>query len=147
MFTEQMTQGLAIVGLTPPQSLSPGTDTTITNIDMSKYRRLLVIIEVGAFGASATVDAKLRESKTSGGTYQDISGAAITQLTAAGGNNKIATIELRAGQLDPGYQFVQLSLTVGTAATQVAAIALGGEAEHKPGNAGNIAGVKQQVVL
>lgn len=147
MYTEQLTQELAIVGLTPPQSLSPGTDTTITNIDMSKYRRLLVVIEVGAFGASATVDAKLRESKTSGGTYQDISGASITQMAAAGGNNKVATIEIRADQLDAGYRYVQLSLTVGTAATLVGAVALGGAAAHKPANGGNIAGVAQQVVL
>src|SRR5947209_2964358 len=119
MMTEQLTQALAVVGYKAPVSMSAGTDTTITDIDMSKYHRLLVVVEVGVFGASATVDAKLRESKTSGGTYQDVSNKAITQLVAAGGNNRLATIELRADELDAGYEFVQLSLTVGTAPTLV----------------------------
>jgi hypothetical protein len=144
MYTEQLTQGLSVVGATPPQNMAVGTDTTITNIDMSKFRRLLVIVQTGTLGGSGTVDAKLRESKTSGGTYQDISGAGITQITA---NNKVATIEVRADELDAGYQFVQLSLTVGTATSQVGAIALGGEAVEKPGKASDIAAVTQRLVV
>jgi hypothetical protein len=145
MYTEQLTQGLAVVGYLPPQSLGTGTNTTITNIDLKKYHRLLVVIQTGSLGTSATVDAKLREAKTSGGTYQDISGKSITQLVKASNDNNLATIEVRADELDAGYEFVQLSLTVGTAASQVAALALAGEANHKPANAGNLASVVQQV--
>jgi hypothetical protein len=145
MYTEQLTQALAIVGAKHPASLN-GTDTTITDIDISKYKRLLFILDVGTT-FSTSVDAKLRESKTSGGSYQDISGAAITQITAA---SKIATIEIRADELDPGYEFVQLSITTG-GATVVGAICLGGEGVHKPvggsGPGNDIGAVTQRLVV
>jgi hypothetical protein len=144
MYTEQMTQALSVLGKLDPQSLAAGTDTSITNIDMSKFRRLMFIVEVGSVGAAGTVDFKLQESKTSGGTYQDISGTAITQITATG---KIATVEIRAEQLDAGYQFVRHSLTIGGNAVLVGVVALGGEAVEKPGKAQDIAAVAQRVVL
>ena len=42
------------------------------------------------------MDFKLQEAKTSGGTYQDIAGTAITQVTVS---NKIVTVEVRSDQL------------------------------------------------
>jgi hypothetical protein len=145
MYTEKMTEALAILGQLDPVSQGAGTTTPITNIDMSKFKRLLFIVDVGVFGASGTVDFKLRESKTSGGTYQDIANKAITQLLAAGGNNRIVTVEVRAEELDAGYQFVQGSLTIGTAASLIGILCLGGEANNKPGNKQNVAAVAQQV--
>src|SRR5947209_7729630 len=97
---ETLNQALALLGKLPPQSLAAGTDTSITNIDLSKIRRLLVVLMTGALGTSATVDMKLRASKTSGGTYTDITGAAITQLVKASNDNNIATIEVRDDQLE-----------------------------------------------
>src|SRR5438132_168501 len=129
MYTEQLSQQLAVVAKLDPVSQGVGTTTPMTDIDMSKYRRLMIVLQVGAIG-TGTVDPKLRESKTSGGTYQDVTGGGITQVTAS---NKVVTIEIRAGMLDAGYQFVQLSLTIGTAAVLVGGVALGGEAVHKPG--------------
>jgi hypothetical protein len=151
MYTEQLTQQLGILGHLPPQSLAVGTDNSITNIDMSKFKRVLWILDVGAFGASGTVDFKIQESKTSGGAYQDISGTAITQLQAGGGNNRLVTVEFRQDQLDPGYQFIRHNLVIGTAASQVCVICLAGEAIHKPegGSVGgqDIAAVAQRLVL
>ena len=144
---EQLTQRLTVLGATPPQSLGIGTDLTTINIDMSKVRRLIVFVMTGVMGTSGTVDAKLRASKTSGGTYADIPGASITQITA---NNKVASIEVRDDELvslvGNGYRYVELSLTVGTAASQVAALALGGNAEQDPAKAQDIAAVTQRVV-
>jgi hypothetical protein len=144
MYTEQMTQALSVLGKLDPQSLAAGTDNSITNIDMSKFRRIMFIVEVGSVGAAGTVDFKLQESKTSGGTYQDVTGTAITQVTTTG---KIVTVEIRAEQLDAGYQFVRHNLVIGTNAVQVAVVALGGEAVEKPGKAQDIAAVIQRVVL
>jgi hypothetical protein len=144
MYTEQLTQALAVVGATNPQQLN-GTDTSITDVDIAKYKRLLFIITLGAGGNS--LNAKLRESKTAGGTYQDITGGAITAFT---GTNKQFTIEIRADELDPGYEFVQLSITTG-GANYLSAICLGGEGVHKPvgtsvgGN--DIGSVQQRLVV
>jgi hypothetical protein len=99
MYTETMTQALAVVGAKHAAIVNGATDTTITDVDASKFHRLLFILDIGLNATS--VDAKIRESKTSGGTYQDIATpVAITQITAA---SKTATIEIRADQLDAGY--------------------------------------------
>jgi hypothetical protein len=140
---EQLTQGLTIVGKLDSQSLGVGTDISITNIDMSKLQRLMVVGIVGAVGAG-NVNLKLRESKTSGGSYQDLAGAAIAQIAAS---SKVFTLEIRADQLDPGYQFVQVSCTIAGAAVQIALVVLGGDAPFKPAKAQDIAAVTQRVVL
>ena len=144
MYTEQMTQANAILARLDPVSQGTGTTTPMTDIDISKYRRLMFILQIGAVGAAGTVDAKLRESKTSGGAYQDFTTSiAITQVTAA---NKVVTIEVRNDQMDATYQFVQLSLTIGGNAVLVGGVCLGGEAVQKPGKANDIAAVTQRVV-
>ena len=144
---EQLTQGLTVLAKLDPQSMAAGTDTSMTNIDLSKVRRLMLIGLVGSVGGAGTVDCKLRASKTSGGAYSDITGAAITQITAG---SKVFTIEVRDDQLQSivgaGYQFVQVSLTIGTNAVLVAAVVLGGEAAAKPAKANDIAAVAQRIV-
>ena len=62
MVTEQLTQALAIAAAPiHPQSVGVGNADT-GGIDMAKFRRAIFILDVGAFGASATVDMKLQES-------------------------------------------------------------------------------------
>src|SRR5262249_6531368 len=124
-----------------------GSVKTTFGVDMSKFRRALFVLNVGAFGASTTVDMKLVEDANSNlSTATDVTGTnvAITQLVAAGGNNRFATLEIRAGQNTQRYVGVQV--TVGVAATLIQATALGGEAIEKPGNVNDIAAVAQRQV-
>lgn len=146
MYTEQLSQALSIQGKIDPQSLAAATPTGTGGVDMQKFRRAAFLLQMGAFGASATVDMKLQES-TDNSTWTDLAGTgvAITQRTAAGGNNKVATLEVRAGQITKRY--VQALVTVGTAATQVSCLALGGEAVDKPGANNDIAAVVQRSVV
>jgi hypothetical protein len=147
MYTEQMTQGVVInAAPIPPQNLAPATPTGTGGIDMQLFRRAFFILSVGAYGASATVDMKLQES-TDNVTFTDLvgTGVAIIQMTAGAGNNKESTLEVRAGQITKRY--VRALVTVGTTASQVCCIALGGEANHKPGNLQSHASVTQQVVV
>ena len=100
MHTEQLTQALSIAGApVHPASVAPGTADT-GGIDMQKFKRALFVLDVGAFGGSATVDMKLQES-VDNSAFTDLAGTgvAITQLAAAGGNNRLATLEARTGQL------------------------------------------------
>lgn len=155
MYTEQMTQGLSIAaGPIHPASISAGTADT-GGIDMQKFRRALFVLDVGAFGASATVDMKLQVS-IDNSAFTDLAtlmptetNVAITQMVQAGGNNKIATLEVRADQLPlpAGYRYVRARVTVGTAATILVCTPLGGEAVQKPGSAQNVAAVVQSVVV
>lgn len=122
------------------------TATTVTTgwVNMSNFLRLLAIIDAGVFGASATVDAKLQQATSSGGAgSKDVTGKAITQLVAATGNNQQALINLRAEELDVtnGFQYVRLSITVGTAASLVQGILLGFDPRLDLGSTFNQAGV------
>lgn len=61
-----------------------GAQTSVA-IDTMGYNSAMVVVENGAVtGAptSYTVDAKVQHCATSGGSYVDISGAAITQIVA-----------------------------------------------------------------
>lgn len=146
MYTEQLTEALSIQGKIDPASQGAGSVTIGSGVDMQKFRRALFILDVGAFGASATVDMKLVESNSSNmASPTDVAGSnvAITQLVAGGGNNRLATLEIRADQVTKRY--VGVTVTVGTAATLLGVIALGGEAVHKPGKAADIAAVAQRL--
>ncbi len=106
-------------------------------VDMSKWGRIQAIVMAGDLGASATLDAKLTVGTTSsGGTTADVSGAAITQLTQAGtDSNKQALINLDVGQLAKthvAYQYVRLTMTVGTATSDAGALLMGFAPKYAP---------------
>ena len=153
MYTEQLTQALSIVGKLDPVSLAAATPTAVKSVDMRKFKRALFILDVGVFGSSATVDMKLQASADNS-SFTDLAtlaptltGVAITQMTAGGGNNKLTSLEIRADQMPAGYRYVQALITVGTAATLVSGIALGGESAQKPGQVNDIAAVLQRLVV
>ena len=90
-------------------------------VDMKNVSRLFAVLNIGVITATGTLDAKLTQAVTAAGTYKDVTGKAITQLTAAADSNpgKPIIIEMRASELDVvnGYRFVKLSVTGAVAAT------------------------------
>jgi hypothetical protein len=107
---------------------------TSTWVAVQNFHSFLALLDVGVFGGSATVDFKLMQATSSGGAgakalNNGSSGVAkaITQLLAAGGNNRLAAINARASDLDAtnGYNYIAMVITVGTAATLVGAVLLG----------------------
>lgn len=147
MNNEQASQGVAI----PTTMIAPvSSSSTVKSggVDMTRYRRAMFIVGVGAFGASATVDAKLQESvDTTDGNFTDVAGGAITQLLAAGGNNRMAVLEIDAEKVTAGKKYVRVVVTVGTAASLVTAIPLGVDAIQKPGSQNNDTSVAQRLVV
>lgn len=148
MFTlnQKISEGLAVLATIDPVS----TTTTVTTgwVDQSVFFYVLALIDVGVMTASGTVDAKLQQATDSSGTgVKDITGKAITQLLAAGGNNRQALINMKEADLDTenGFRFVRLSLTAATAASLVSAVLIGGVPRFQPANAYNQAGVAQIV--
>lgn len=157
---EKLSEGLAVLATINPSSQAVGTAYTGW-VPMANVRRILALIQVGTFGASATVDASVDQAQDAAGTgAKGIGGPggvmglivggsrpkAIT-LLAAGGDNVQALIDVDATELDVanGYGFVQLSITVGVAATQTAALILGGSARYEPASAFNSPSVVQVV--
>lgn len=115
----------------------------------SDYHQFLAIIQAGDLGASATVDASIRQATDGAGAgAKAIAGAAITQLTQAGtDSDKIALINLDPNKLDVdgGFDFISVRLTVGVATSEVAALLLGFHARF--GIASHIAAVDEVVTV
>ncbi len=105
-----------------PVSQGVGTVTTPW-FNAAMFDAVLALIQTGVLGAAATVDAKLQLARDGGGTGAKDAGKAITQIVKATGDNKQSFIRAPRDQLDfgSGFTWVRLSLTVGVAASQVAA--------------------------
>ena len=136
----------AVVATIDPDAYTTGEELSDA-IDMSKIDQLLAVIMAGILGASATLDAKLTQATTSGGTYKDITGKAITQLVKATDDDKQALINCRADELDidNDYRWVKLSMTIGTATSDCGALVLGLGERYGPAADGDLASVDEIV--
>jgi predicted metal-dependent phosphotriesterase family hydrolase len=78
---------------------------------------------------------------------KDVAGKAIVQIVKATGDNKQAFINLRPEQLDVngGFRYVRLTLTVGAAASLISASLLGVHARQGTAADSNQAGVVQTI--
>ncbi len=135
-----------VIAIINPDSI--GVSTVLSDvIDMSKFESIQAIVVTGVLGTSATIDAKLEQATTSGGTYKDVTGKAITQLVKATGDDKQAIINMRAEHLDVSndYRFVRLSMTVGTATSVAGAIIMGANAVVNPASDYDMASVVEIV--
>lgn len=81
------------------------------------------VLSLGTLGTSATVDVKIQECDTLGGTYADVAGAAFTQKTQAGtdmsGLIYHGSVDLRGRK-----QFLRAVCVVAAAASEVALVGL-----------------------
>ena len=136
----------AVVGVIDPDNYTAGTYLSDA-VDMADYDQLLAMVSVGTMGSSATVDAKLTQAVTSGGTYKDVTGASITQLTQASpdDSDKQVLINCKSSDLDTdgGYRYVKLSITVATAACDVAGHVLGFAPGFGPASSSDLASVAE----
>ena len=118
-------------------------------VDMSLFDQVLAIVMAGTLGASATLAAKLEQATTSGGTYKDVTGKDITTMTQASpdSSDKQALINCRAEELDinNGYRWVRLSITVATATSDVGALVLAFGARYGPASDSDLASVAEIV--
>lgn len=116
--------------------ISQGAATVTTGyIDMKTFEALMAVIHTGVMGASGTLDAKLQQATSAAGAnVKDVSGSAITQVVKATGDNKQVIITCQDEQLDSagGFEWVRLSITIGTAASLISAEVYGLGARYQP---------------
>ncbi len=94
---------------------------TSAAIDTKGYEYITYIVSAGTLGSSATLDFKVTECDTSGGTYADVSGAAITQMTQAGSDSDTSVaLTVRCADTERYHKGV---LTVATATSDAGAVA------------------------
>jgi hypothetical protein len=139
---------IGVLDAISPVSQAPGAVTTAW-VSAQNFNKLLAIVQVGAFGASATVDANVQQATDSAGTGAKAftNAKVITQMLAASGNNKQVEINIDSQELDVenSFYFVRLTVTVGTAASLVSAALLGFNPRNAPGSDNNNASVTQIV--
>ena len=115
----------AVVGVVDPDA-NTAAEYLTSAIDMSLWSRLVAVVQAGTLGSSATLDFKLTDASASGGSYSDITGKAITQLTQAGTDaDKQAIINLRFDELNEDARYVKAAMTVGTATSDCSVIVMG----------------------
>ena len=140
-------ENFAVLATLNPVSQAAATVVS-AYVDARKFAMITAVLATGVLGASATIDAKLRQATDSSGTgVKDITGKAITQLVKASNDNNQAIINVRPEDLDVdnGFTHVCLSVTVGTAASLMAAALLGFFPRHGTASDSNQAGVVQIV--
>ncbi len=138
---------MSLLATLEPVSQSATTVLT-TYVPVKNFQTLVALLQTGVLGASATVDAKLRQAQDASGTnVKDITGKAVTQIVKATGDAKQVLINLKTADLDTegGFGFVALSVTVGTAASLISAALWGCDPRFMPADSLNQAGVVQVV--
>lgn len=144
---QKLSESLALLAAIDPVSQGAGTVTTGW-VDSKNFHAMLAKIGVGAMTATSTVDAKIQQATDNVGTgVKDVTGKAITQLLAAGGNNRQVLLNFKPDDLDiaNGFEFVRLSITVAAAASLLSAELLGGHPRFSDASTLNQAGVVQVV--
>ena len=97
-----------------PVSVGTGAAVTGVEIDTKGYRWGIVVIELGAVGATASGALTVQEGNTSGGSFTNITGAAFTVLATADNSTLVGVIDLhRFGR------YMQIAGTGGTGGSTV----------------------------
>lgn len=137
----------SVLATLDPVSQAAGTATTGW-VSAGNHHNLLALIQSGVLGTGATLDAKLQQATDASGTgAKDVAGKAITQIVKATGDSKQVLINLRPEELDVnnGFSYVRLSVTVAVAASLTSAQLLGFNPRFAPGDASNQAAVAQVI--
>jgi len=145
MFTEQLTQALGFCAEVDPQVINNASKTA-GGIDMSKFKRALFVVNVGAVTGGGSLNFQLVEdTQASLATATNLAGNNVSQtgFTTA---NKLVTFEARADQMTKRYLGLKVTET-GSQNVNVCVLGFGGEAVEKPGSANNAASVNTQNVV
>lgn len=134
MALETLYEQLAVVATIAPQ-LANDTSLVSDWVDMSEARELLFVVQAGT--TDTTINAKLQAATNSSGTSAaDITGKAITQLTATDDNSQ-ALIHIRADEVPAGKSHVALVVTVGNGTTGGLVSAIGVASRLRYSDPGN----------
>jgi hypothetical protein len=140
MYTEQLTQALNLNTPIQPQQLTTTTTLNSGQVDMQLMRRAIFIFNTGTWGGtSPTLSAVCQvQESPDGSTWTN--NPTIPSFTV-NAQNTGGSAEIRAGQLSAGKRYARLQAVCtvgGTSPTiPVAALAIGGEANHKPASLKN----------
>ena len=93
---------------------------TATAVDGRGFDRACFIISIGAMTNTATLDAKITDCDTAGGSYTNTAGSPITQVADTGGST-VHTIDVPVKAARP---FMKTLIVTGTAAAVNSAVCI-----------------------
>ena len=124
-------EAAAVIAVLDPDSYVAGTHT-VSDIDMSKFHNVLVILSVGDMASTSTVDLNVKSDSASGGSYATTI-ASITQLTEAGSDDdKQVLVNIRSADLAEGQRYLEVNLVVAAAASECSVVVLGFDPRYAP---------------
>ena len=129
--SSRMNERNAVLGVINPAVHAVGTVDT-TGVDLKNFRRAMFVLLAGNLTGGGVVDFKLQSSTEAAGTYTDVAGLAIAPMNNADGTNCQAIVEATASELPDNHRFVRGRLTISTASSPVAVMALGGDPRYAP---------------
>ena len=149
MFTNiKLNERISILSAIDPASVAPGAVLTAW-VAIASFHSISGIVQLGALGTLATVNAQLMQAQDASGTNaKAVTGKAIAQIAqATTTNSKQFSIECRGEDLDTnnGFGFVALQIVIGVAATFASALLVGANPRSLSSAALNQANVIQTV--
>lgn len=120
MRNTQIADKVSIVMAVIPTVGTPGTMAS-TAVDGTAAGRCSFLLTTGAASATGTLDMKIQSSATSGGSYADVTSAAIVQIVAASCANKQYMIDIAVDSAKP---FMKAVVVTGTAAIVNSVVAM-----------------------
>jgi hypothetical protein len=127
-FTETQSEALAFVGKIDPSNHAANTDNTIAGIDMSRFKRLIAIGQIGVLNAN--VQGYWEASAQA--NMNVVTNVANTIPVTANVANRAIIMEVRADQLPANTRYVRPVFIVNTGASFFGAVVLGCDANYKP---------------
>ena len=136
-------QNMKICILTPPQIKNNGDFDTNTYLDTQGYNHLRVLFITGVITASAPIGSTaegtaplVEECDTTGGTYTDVSGAALADAIADSEDGLLFAIDIDLTKSHKRYMQVQAPhVGDGTPGAALCIIGILSRAERGPANA------------
>lgn len=145
----RLTEALGVVACIDPDVHTAAAYIT-DEVDMSKWTRVIFIVMAGTLGSSATLDFAVKGgASTNAGSHSTaVTGKSITQVTQAGtdGSDKQYIVEVTAEECAAqGLNFIEGTMTVGTATSDAGVIAIGLRGDYSDVTAQDLASVTEIV--
>jgi hypothetical protein len=146
-------EAAAVVATVDPDAYTAAAYSS-DEVDMSKFESIMCVVTVGEMASTSTVACKLQASTTSGGTFVDITGKAISTITQATSpltSDVQAVINLRTEELwsstspEAEYRYVKAVMTVAAAASDAGLVILGFNPRQGPASDNDLASVAEIV--
>jgi Cys-tRNA synthase (O-phospho-L-seryl-tRNA:Cys-tRNA synthase) len=149
MSNRRFSDDWAVVSTIDPDAYGTGAQTSDV-IDMQDWERIVVIVQGGTLGSSATLDAAVHYDTASNGSFTNkVTGKEITQMTEAGtDSDKQAIIEVTASEvaaMAAGARYARVAMTVGAATSDAGLLVLGRSAHYNPATDYDLASVDEIV--